>query len=193
MKKLVFATNNKNKLREVQQMLEGLYTLVTPAELGITEEIPENQTTIEGNSSQKSRYIHDKLGTDCFADDTGLEVDALNGAPGVHSARYAGEAKKSEDNIALLLKNLEGISNRRARFRTVISLILNNEEHRFEGTAEGRITTSCNGTAGFGYDPVFVPDGYDITFAEMDAAEKNRISHRGKAIAKLVEYLKSLQ
>ena len=175
MNKLFFATNNKNKLREVQQMLEGLYTLVTPAELGITEEIPENQTTIEGNSSQKSRYIHDKLGIDCFADDTGLEVEALNGAPGVHSARYAGEAKKSEDNIALLLKNLEGISNRRARFRTVISLILNNEEHRFEGTVAGRITTSCNGTAGFGYDPVFVPAGSALTFAETDAAEKNRI------------------
>lgn len=192
MKKTVFATNNPNKLREVQQMLTDI-ELTTPAECGITEDIPETSDTIEGNSRQKALYIHERLGVNCFADDTGLEVYALGGAPGVHSARYAGEAKRNDDNIALLLKNLDGESDRRARFRTVITLIWNGTEHQFEGVVEGRITTERHGEGGFGYDPVFVPEGYDITFAEMDAQSKNAISHRGRAVAALVSFLNNVE
>lgn len=189
MRKVVFATNNANKLREVQQMVEGI-ELTTLAECGITEDIPETADTIEGNSSLKSHYVYDRLSVDCFADDTGLEVDALGGAPGVHSARYAGQAKCNEDNIALLLANLEGKSHRRARFRTVISLIWNGREHLFEGVVDGVITESRHGDGGFGYDPVFMPDGYDVTFAQMDAKTKNAISHRGRAVEKLVAFLR---
>ncbi|MDE6183571.1 MAG: non-canonical purine NTP diphosphatase [Rikenellaceae bacterium] len=189
MRKVVFATNNANKLREVQQMIDGV-ELVTLAQCGITEDIPETASTIEGNSSLKSHYVYDRLSVDCFADDTGLEVDALGGAPGVHSARYAGKAKCNEDNIALLLANLEGQSNRRARFRTVISLIWNGCEHLFEGVVDGVITESRHGDGGFGYDPVFMPEGYDVTFAQMDAKTKNAISHRGRAVEKLVAFLR---
>lgn len=189
MMKIIFATNNAHKLSEVQAVLGDGYTLVTPRECGVTEEIPEEQETLEGNASQKAHYLHDRTGLDCFADDTGLEVEALGGAPGVHSARYATDGHDFAANNRLLLKNLEGVENRRARFRTVISLILNGEEHFFEGIVEGRILDRETGHEGFGFDPLFVPDGYGRTFAEMSPAEKNAISHRGRAVRKLAEYL----
>jgi XTP/dITP diphosphohydrolase len=179
MKKVIFVTNNPNKLREVRQMTNGI-DLVSLADCSITEDIPETSETIEGNSLQKAHYVYDRLSTDCFADDTGLEVEALGGEPGVRSARYAGESKCSEDNITLLLEKLEGCDNRRARFRTVIALIWEGREHLFEGIVEGTITRERHGDGGFGYDSVFMPDGYDITFAQMDAASKNapRPCHR---------------
>lgn len=189
MKKLIFATNNKNKLREVSEMLHESYELSTPVDFGITEDIPETCNTIEGNASQKSHYIYERVNINCFADDTGLEVDALNGEPGVYSARYAGEEKSSDSNMDLLLKNLEGTANRKARFRTVISLILSDEEHLFEGVVDGRITKEKSGCKGFGYDPIFIPDGYDITFAKMDSVTKNKISHRGRAVQQLINFL----
>ena len=157
--------------------------------LGINEDIPEDQQTLEGNALQKARFLYDRTGESCFADDTGLEVDALNGAPGVYSARYAGEAKNSLDNMAQLLKNMSGIQNRKARFRTVIALILDGKEYLFEGIVNGTIAEEPRGTAGFGYDPLFVPDGYSTTFAEMDSEAKNAISHRGRAVEKLAAFL----
>ena len=187
--KILFATNNAHKLSEVQAVLGDGYTLVTPRECGVMEEIPEEQETLEGNALQKARYLHDHTGLDCFADDTGLEVEALGGAPGVHSARYATDGHDFAANNRLLLKNLQGVGNRRARFRTVIALILNGEEHLFEGVVEGRIIDHETGHEGFGFDPLFVPDGCERTFAEMSAAEKNAISHRGRAVRKLAEYL----
>lgn len=187
---LIFATNNRHKLEEVQAILGDTFRLLTPADCGITEDIPEEQPTLEGNALQKARYIHDRTGKNCFADDTGLEVEALNGEPGVYSARYAGESKDSGDNMDLLLKNLQGQSNRKARFRTAIALILNDEEHLFEGIVDGAIRQTKSGTEGFGYDPIFQPDGYDVTFAEMDLPAKNAISHRGRAIRKLTAFLK---
>ena len=186
---IVFATNNPNKVREVQQVLGKGWTLITPHDLEITEEIPEEQATLEGNARQKARYLYDRCGRDCFADDTGLEVDALGGAPGVYSARYAGSDKRPADNMALLLRNLQGIERRTARFRTVIALILDGQEYLFEGRVEGRIIDTERGGEGFGYDPIFVPDGYSTTFAEMPAAAKNAISHRGRAVAKLAAFL----
>ncbi len=189
--KIIFATNNKHKLKEVQAVLGDGYRLVTPSELGITEEIPEDRPTIEGNASQKSRYLYERTGDDCFADDTGLEVEALGGEPGVRSARYAGPGHDSERNMELLLRNMKGATNRRARFRTVISLILDGEEHLFEGIVEGALLTAPRGTNGFGYDPIFVPDGYAETFAEMSDEAKNAISHRGRAVAKLAAFLKN--
>ena len=188
--KLLFATNNRHKLSEVQQLLEGIYTLVTPAEMGITEEIPETQETLEGNALQKARYIYNKLGIACFADDTGLEVDALNGAPGVHSARYSGEDKDPAKNMDKLLHELQGQNNRRACFRCIIALVDGEQDALFEGRVDGEIMCKVSGGGGFGYDPVFRPDGYSCSFAEMAAEEKNRISHRGKAVEKLVAYLK---
>ena len=189
--KIIFATNNRHKLEEVQAVLGEGFRLVTPRELGITEDIPEEQATLEGNASQKAHYLHDRTGENCFADDTGLEVAALDGAPGVRSARYAGPGHDSQKNMELPLHNMEGKTDRRARFRTVISLILDGEEHLFEGTVEGTIIDAPRGEAGFGYDPVFVPDGHDTTFAEMSAEAKNAISHRGRAVAKLVSFLTS--
>ena len=189
--KIIFPTNNKHKLKEVQAVLGDGYRLVTPSELGITEEIPEDRPTIEGNASQKSRYLYERTGDDCFADDTGLEVEALGGEPGVRSARYAGPGHDSERNMGLLLRNMKGATNRRARFRTVISLILDGEEHLFEGIVEGALLTAPRGTNGFGYDPIFVPDGYAETFAEMSDEAKNAISHRGRAVAKLAAFLKN--
>lgn len=189
--KIIFATNNRHKLEEVQAVLGEGFRLVTPRELGITEDIPEEQATLEGNASQKAHYLHDRTGENCFADDTGLEVAALEGAPGVRSARYAGPGHDSQKNMELLLHNMEGKTDRRARFRTVISLILDGEEHLFEGTVEGTIIDAPRGEAGFGYDPVFVPDGHDTTFAEMSAEAKNAISHRGRAVAKLESFLTS--
>jgi len=189
--KIIFATNNRHKLEEVQAVLGEGFRLVTPRELGITEDIPEEQATLEGNASQKARYLYDRTGENCFADDTGLEVAALDGAPGVRSARYAGPGHDSQKNMELLLHNMEGRTDRRARFRTVISLILDGKEHLFEGTVEGTILSAPRGEGGFGYDPVFVPDGHDTTFAEMSAEAKNAISHRGRAVAKLVSFLTS--
>ena len=189
MTEIIFATNNAHKLSEVQALLGGKFRLVTPRECGITEDIPETQPTLEGNASQKAHYLFDLTEKDCFADDTGLEVYALDGAPGVHSARYATDGHDFEANNRLLLKNLEGITDRRARFRTVVSLILDGCEHQFEGIVEGRIAEQAAGVEGFGYDPLFIPDGFDRTFAEMSAEEKNEISHRGRAVRKLVQFL----
>ena len=187
--KILFATNNAHKLAEVQAVLGDAYTLVTPRDCGVTEEIPEEQETLEGNASQKAHYLHDRTGLDCFADDTGLEVEALGGAPGVHSARYATDGHDFAANNRLLLKNLEGVENRRARFRTVISLIIGGEEHLFEGIVEGRILDHETGHEGFGFDPLFVPDGCERSFAEMSAEEKNAVSHRGRAVRKLAAWL----
>ena len=187
--KIVFATGNSGKLREASEILGEGFELVTPADFGITEDIPETAETLEGNALQKARYVYSKTGLDCFADDTGLEVEALNGAPGVRSARYAGDEHDFDANNALLLKNLEGESNRKARFRTVIALILGGKEYLFEGKVEGTIIDHMTGSEGFGYDPMFVPEGETRTFAEMSAEEKNAISHRGRAVAKLVEFL----
>ena len=191
--KIIFATNNAHKLSEVQAVLGDGFELVTPRMCGVEEDIPETAATLEGNASQKSHYLYEKTGLDCFADDTGLEVEALGGEPGVHSARYATDGHDFAANNRLLLKNLAGKENRRARFRTVISLIEGGEEHLFEGIVEGRIIDHESGEEGFGYDPLFVPDGFDRTFAEMTAEEKNAVSHRGRAVRKLVAYLHEKQ
>ena len=187
--KIIFATNTAHKLSEVQAVLGDGYELVTPRQCGIEEDIPETAATLEGNARQKAHYLYERTGLDCFADDTGLEVEALDGAPGVHSARYATDGHDFAANNRLLLKNLTGCENRRARFRTVICLIEGGEERLFEGIVEGRIIDHEAGTEGFGYDPLFVPDGFDRTFAEMTADEKNDISHRGRAVRKLVAHL----
>lgn len=187
--KLYFATNNIHKLKEVQEVVGDSFQIESMRSLGINEDIPEDQQTLEGNALQKARFLYDRTGESCFADDTGLEVDALNGAPGVYSARYAGEAKNSLDNMTLLLKNMSGIQHRKARFRTVIALILNGKEYLFEGIVNGTIAEEPRGKAGFGYDPLFVPDGYSTTFAEMDSEAKNAISHRGRAVEKLAAFL----
>ena len=189
--KIVFATNNAHKLAEVQAVLGDAYELVTPRMCGVEEEIPENQPTLEGNASEKSHYLRARTGLDCFADDTGLEVEALDGAPGVHSARYASDGHDFAANNRLLLRNLEGVANRRARFRTVISLLVGDEEHLFEGVVEGRIVERESGAEGFGYDLLFVPDGCDRTFAEMSPDEKNAVSHRGRAVRKLAAFLRA--
>ena len=186
---LIFATNNRHKLTEVNQILGDTIELTTLAECGITEDIPETSPTIEGNALQKARYVWERTGRSCFADDTGLEVDALNGAPGVRSARYATDGHDFEANVTLLLRNLEGVTERSAQFRTVVALILDGEEYLFEGIVRGHITNERFGEGGFGYDPVFVPEGEVMTFAEMSAEAKNAISHRGRAMAKLAEWL----
>lgn len=191
--KILFATNNAHKIEEVQAILGDRYSLVTPRDCGITDEIPEEQETLEGNALQKARYLNRLTGLDCFADDTGLEVEALGGAPGVHSARYATTGHDFAANNRLLLKNLEGKSNRRARFRTVIALILNGEEHLFEGIVEGTILGRESGNGGFGYDPLFVPDGFTRSFAQMTADEKNGISHRGRAVEQLATFLRNCE
>lgn len=190
--KIVFATNNAHKLAEVQAVLGDGFELVTPSQCGVTEEIPETQDTLEGNALQKAHYLYDRTGLDCFADDTGLEVAALGGAPGVHSARYATDGHDFAANNRLLLKNLDGKTDRRARFRTVISLILDGVEYQFEGVAEGRIIERETGGEGFGYDPLFLPDRSDRTFAQMTTEEKNAVSHRACAVRKLAEYLHNL-
>lgn len=189
MKTLVFATNNLHKLEEVRDILGGSFRIASLKEIGCTDDIPETADTLEGNALQKARYVKDKFGYDCFADDTGLEVEALGGAPGVFSARYAGPGHGSEANMQKLLKELEGKANRQAQFRTVVALILEGREYTFEGIVRGTILTERRGTAGFGYDPVFVPEGYAETFAEMGSEEKNRISHRARAVQKLADFL----
>lgn len=189
MKDLVFATNNAHKVDEVRNKLNGLFSIRTLSEIGCTEDIPETSDTLQGNASQKSHYLHDKFHCNCFADDTGLEVEALDGAPGVYSARYAGPAKDSEANIDKLLAELQNKSNRRARFRTVISLFLEDKEYFFEGIVTGTILTERHGNGGFGYDPVFQPDGYNCSFSELTMEEKNSISHRGRAVEELIKFL----
>lgn len=189
---LIFATHNKHKVSEVQAMLPEGILVRSLSELGCEEEIPETQDTLKGNALQKAQYVVEHYHCNCFADDTGLEIDALDGRPGVYSARYAGEGCSFADNVRKVLAELQEVKElerRSARFRTVVALILDGKEYFFEGKVEGYITLSPSGNEGFGYDPVFLPKGWNQTFAEMDAADKNRISHRGLAIAKLVEFL----
>lgn len=186
--KLVFATNNPNKIKEVQAILPANIKIVSLQEIGCNEDIPETSATIEGNAIQKAKYIKENYGYDCFADDTGLEVEILDGEPGVYSARYAGETKDANANMDKLLKKLETKSNRNARFKTVIALVINNELKTFTGICSGNITKSKKGKDGFGYDPIFMPNGYTKTFAELPLTEKNKIGHRGKAIQQLIDY-----
>jgi XTP/dITP diphosphohydrolase len=188
---LVFATNNLNKIKEVQELIPKEIKLISLADIGCFEDIPETQNTIEGNAIEKAKYIKEHYGYDCFADDTGLEVDALNGEPGVFSARYAGDQRNSDDNMNKLLLALKNNTNRTAQFKTVIALHLNNKLHMFTEICEGTITETKHGENGFGYDPIFQPKGYNETFAEMDLTLKNIISHRGKAIQLLVAFLNS--
>jgi XTP/dITP diphosphohydrolase len=207
--KIVFATNNKHKLEEVSAILGPEVELITPARFGITEDIPETADTLDGNALQKARYVYERIknsqpgadesavgvptavGVLTFADDTGLEVAALGGAPGVRSARYAGDHHDFDDNNRLLIKNLEGVTDRSARFRTVIALIIDGREHLFEGCVEGRIIDTYRGGEGFGYDPIFIPSGQERTFAEMPLAQKNKISHRARAVEKLAAFLEN--
>ncbi|MEA2043473.1 MAG: non-canonical purine NTP diphosphatase [Bacteroidota bacterium] len=189
MRKILFATHNKNKIKEVDKILGDNYNIVSLYDIDFHNEIPETQNTIEGNASQKTNYIFEIKAIDCFADDTGLEVEYLNGDPGVYSARYAGEQKNDKDNVAKLLKAMEGVSHRNARFKTVISLIFSNKEYIFEGIAQGKIAETPRGNSGFGYDPVFIPEGYTKTFAQLSPDEKNTISHRALAVKKLTEFL----
>lgn len=186
---VVFATNNSNKLREVQSLVPKHIQLLSLIDIDCEEDIPETQDTIEGNAIQKAEYLKNNYGYDCFADDTGLEVEALNGEPGVYSARYAGEQRNSEDNIQLLLKNLKDHKNRKARFKTVIALHFNGKLHTFTGICNGEIINEKRGQSGFGYDPIFKADGYDKTFAEISLEEKNKIGHRGKAVQQLIAFL----
>jgi XTP/dITP diphosphohydrolase len=189
MKSLVFASANAHKVEEIAAKLGGHLQLLGLADIGCTEDIAETATTLEGNAQIKARYVHNKYHVNCFADDTGLEVAALNNAPGVYSARYAGEQRSAQDNMALLMANMQGVNDRSARFRTVICLIIDGIEYLFEGIANGKIALEPSGIQGFGYDPVFVPDGYSKSFAEMSLVEKNEISHRGKAIGLLKDFL----
>jgi len=194
MMKICFATNNKNKLQEVNAALEGHAVVVQSLEeIGCQNELPETGDTLEENAVQKAQYVLEHHHIDCFADDTGLEVEALGGVPGVYSGRYAGEPRSDERNMDLLLERLSGEKNRQARFRTVIALLFKGKQHLFEGIAEGRIVEERSGRGGFGYDPIFVPDGYQKTFAQLSMEEKNAISHRGIAVRKLVAFLKSLK
>ena len=187
---MIFATNNAHKLQEVSAMLGGKIELKSLRDVGCTDDIPETADTLEGNALMKARYIYERYGTDCFADDTGLEVAALNGAPGVYSARYAGPGHDSEANMQKLLTELEGKSDRRAQFRTVIALIKEGKEYLFEGIVTGSILEEREEGEGFGYDPIFRPDGYEHSFARLGDEVKNRISHRARAVEKLVEFLK---
>lgn len=190
--KLVFATNNQHKLYEIKHLLNDSIELLSLNDIGCMEDVPENQPTIEGNASEKAFYVYDKYGYNCFADDTGLEIEALNGEPGVYSARYAGEEKDPQKNIDLVLRKLAKIKNRKARFKTVISLVIDGLETQFEGIVNGEILEERRGTTGFGYDPVFKPEESSLSFAEMSLDEKNKISHRGRATQKLIEYLTHL-
>ena len=190
MKKIVFATNNKHKLEEIREILGVNFEIVSLKDIGCDVDIPETGNTLEDNALQKAEYVKQHYGLDCFADDTGLEVDALNGAPGIHSARYAeGTDHDSNANMDKLLKELGNNNNRKARFRTVIALLLNGETHLFEGIVNGKIIYEKHGTEGFGYDPIFVPDGYEQSFAELGMEIKNQISHRARAVKKLADFL----
>lgn len=190
---LVFATHNTNKLKEIQTLLKNSqFNVKGLQQIGCAEDIAETGNTLEENALIKARYVYKKYNINCFSDDTGLEIDALNGEPGVYSARYAGDSCNADENINKVLQNLTGVNNRTARFKTVIALIINGKEYSFEGKVEGEITIARQGEKGFGYDPIFKPIGYQITFAEMSLEEKNKISHRGKAIKKLISFLISL-
>ena len=190
--KIVFASNNKNKIQEIQSMLPDTIQIVSLESIGCFEEIPETADTIEGNAILKANYISENYGFDCFADDTGLEVDSLDGQPGVYSARYAGEQRNADDNMNKLLEELLDKPNRNAQFKTVIALNLKEKQYLFEGIASGEITLEKKGTGGFGYDPIFKPTNYDETFAELSLAVKNEISHRGKATKALLEFLQNI-
>lgn len=191
MNNLIFATNNAHKLHEAKAALGDSIKILSLADVNFTGEPEETERTIEGNALLKARYLYEQTGQNCFADDTGLEVDALNGEPGVDTAYYAGLPRDDKRNVALLLKNLEGNTNRNARFKTVIALIIDGKEMLFEGTVNGTIAYTQTGENGFGYDPVFIPEGLSTTFAQMELTEKNKYSHRARALAKMVEYLKS--
>ncbi len=186
---LVFATNNVHKLEEIREILGEKFHIVSLKELGCQEDIPEEQDTLEGNALQKARYIRDKYKVNCFADDTGLEIEALGGEPGVYSARYAGDGHDSEANMRKVLDKMSGETNRRARFRTVIALLLDGQEHLFEGEVRGEILRERHGEGGFGYDPIFRPEGFTQSFAEMSLEDKNKISHRGRATEALRKFL----
>ncbi|MCA1741406.1 MAG: non-canonical purine NTP diphosphatase [Bacteroidales bacterium] len=190
---LIFATNNKHKINEISDLLDNNFKILGLADVNITEDIPEDAETLAENALFKAKFVHDRTGLNVFADDTGLEVDALGGAPGVYSARYAGKGRSFDDNINKLLEQMADAEDRRARFRTVIALILEGNEHLFEGTVEGVITRERRGNGGFGYDPVFLPDGCDRTFAEIPLSEKNRISHRARAMRRLLAFLNERQ
>lgn len=187
--KLIFATHNSNKAFEIQKLLPEYFQVLTLDNIDFHEEIPENEPTIEGNSAFKAQFIFNEFAMNCFADDTGLEIEALNGKPGVHSARYAGENKNSDANIERVLEELNGIENRNARFKTVITLIIDGEEYIFEGIVNGRIINGKRGTNGFGYDPIFIPENEKRTFAEMELSEKNKFSHRARALEKMIAFL----
>lgn len=187
---LVFASNNKNKILELQSMLPETITIISLESIGCFEDIPETEDTIEGNAIQKANYVTRNYGYDCFADDTGLEVDSLNGEPGVYSARYAGEQRNADDNMNKLLQGLSDKNNRAAQFKTVITLNLKGKQHLFTGIARGEIASEKIGNQGFGYDPLFKPEGYTETFAQLPLDIKNKISHRGKATRQLIEFLK---
>ena len=188
---LVFASNNKNKILELQSMLPDTITILSLESIGCFEDIPETADTIEGNAIQKANHVSEKYGYDCFADDTGLEIDALDGAPGVYSARYAGPQRNADDNMNKVLENLSDKSNRKAQFKTVIALNLAGKQHLYTGIATGEITSEKIGNQGFGYDPIFKPKNYEETFAQLSLAIKNKISHRGKATQQLIDFLKS--
>ena len=190
--KIVFATNNPNKLKEIQTLIPKEIEIISLKEIGCTEDIPETGDTLEANAFQKVHYVKENYNYDCFADDTGLEIDALNGAPGVYSARYAGPEKSAEANIEKILNELQGKENRKAKFRTAIALTLNNEEHLFEGEINGHISKVKQGHEGFGYDPIFIPENDKRSFAQMSMEEKGAVSHRGRAVKKLVTYLNNL-
>ena len=191
MRKVVFATNNKHKLEEIRAAAGNNLSILSLEDIDCNEDIPETADTLEGNASLKARYVWERYGMDCFADDTGLEIDALDGRPGVYSARYAGAGHDHERNMDKVLSELTGIGNRKARFRTVISFIEGGEEKLFEGIVEGTIRNQRAGSRGFGYDPIFQPNGFTVTFAEMNLADKNKVSHRARALQKLVTYLGS--
>jgi XTP/dITP diphosphohydrolase len=197
---LVFATNNRHKIEEVQHLLKNNFRLLSLQDIDCREELPETGNTLEANASQKAKYVHERFGVNCFADDTGLEIEALNGKPGVYSARYAGEEKSAQKNIEKVLAEMKGIQNRNALFKTVISLIINNKKYLFEGIVNGIISSDITGSKGFGYDPIFVPHPQPLspgrgerTFAEMSLEEKNKISHRAIAVKKLAEFLNTLK
>jgi XTP/dITP diphosphohydrolase len=190
--KLVFASNNKNKIAEIQQQVGSQFQIVSLEDIGCFVDIPETAETIEGNAILKANYVTENFGLPCFADDTGLEIEALNNEPGVYSARYAGEQKNPEDNMSLVLQKLASQVNRKAQFKTIIALNIDNEQHLFEGIVKGEITTEKSGNMGFGYDPIFQPVGFSTTFAEMSMEQKSIISHRGIAVQKLIKFLSNL-
>lgn len=189
--KIVFATNNKHKLEEIRRIFEGIHEVVSLEEIRCHDDIPEDHDTLQENALQKARYVKEHYGYDCFADDTGLEIEALNNRPGVYSARFAGPARSAEDNMKKVLEEMAGETNRKAQFRTVIALLMNGKEYLFEGSVSGEILKEKHGSTGFGYDPIFQPDGYTRSFAEMEMDEKNQISHRGRALQKLTVFLKN--